>query len=267
MKSLLSIKLIFTLVILVGLSSCLEKEEGCLDPNAINLDVTADVNANCNYPNLRFNISHRWIDQDTVNFRLDEQFVLDSGDTIVFSEFQWYISSIRLGGAEGLSVFDSVVTEEGTYISDDLTLLSASNFQLTLGHIDDFGEFDELAFDAGFNQHWKTVDTTELENLESNHPWLNETMRAEGGLRYQCKMSYVLYNADTLSRSFGLSDSGETETRKQGNFNIIRANHADIGLLIDYRQLLDGIDMRDQDEEGIKVLLLQNMNSAIQIVQ
>jgi hypothetical protein len=47
---------------LVLFCSCYEEREGCLDPAAVNYVVSADINADCNYPRLSFSVSHVWGD-------------------------------------------------------------------------------------------------------------------------------------------------------------------------------------------------------------
>ena len=267
------------LFIVIGLVGCLEKEEGCLDPNALNLDVSADVNANCDYPSIRFNVSHRWIrpanqEDDTTTFRLNSIFnVPATDDSVIFSSIRFYMSNVKLGGSEPLIVSDSILLNDGGYVANDLMLFNAANFQFATGDINRYGNYSGLEFDVGYGERWPEVDTTFLEDKNGNHVWLSSVMRDDTDERYSCKMSYTLYGAwngtirDTTLRTVGLISLDLFQIRKTGNFTVNQANHADVGLLIDYRRLIDGIDLRQADSIAMKTLIMQNMNEAIDVVQ
>ena len=252
---------------MIGTMGCLEKDEGCLDPNALNLDVTADENANCRYPDLRFNISHRWIDGDTSIFRLNEARLLPSGDTIVFSAFQFYVNAIELGDKPSLRVFDSVQLQNGDFIKDDLTLIVPGTFQFVTGQVNEFGNYDGLKFDIGYSSEWNNVDTNYVEGIESNHPWLNQSMRADNNDRFACKLSYTIYQQDSVTREIRIGNEGGSQVLKSQPFQFPQANHAEIGLFIDYGALLSGLDLRNDSPETIKESIFDNINDAIDIVQ
>ena len=256
-----------SIILLVAITGCLEKDEGCLDPNALNLDVTADVNANCTYPNLRFNVSHRWIDQDTSIFRLNDMLELPDGDMVLFSEFQFFISSISLGDNPVIHVFDSIQLEDQSFIRDDLTLITPVSFQFVTGHVNEFGSYDGLKFAVGYSDEWNHVDTSYAQEIERNHPWLDQSMRSDENNRYACKLSYTLFGQDTVTREIGMELASPAQVEKSSVFQFPQANHADVGLFIDYHTLLLGANLRDDSDEKIKDLFLTNINDAIEIVQ
>lgn len=260
------------------LIGCLEKEEGCLDPNALNLDVTADVNGGCNYPSIRFNVSHRWISppaehDSTILFGLNQLFnVPATDDSVIFSSIRFYLSNVSLSGDVPLIVSDSVLLNDGSYILDDLILLSGSSFQFATGDINRFGSFNGIEFDVGYEEDWPKVDTTFLLNKTGNHVWMNQDMITERKERYNVHIDYTVYGKDlggmpdTTSRSLGLVHSELMHLTKSGSFNIEQAQHANVSLVIDYRKLFDGIDLKNDADADVMNTFMLNIDEALNVI-
>lgn len=270
MKKNSPLNVILCLVFVLGFCGCRNGDEGCLDPNALNLDVTADVNANCQYPFLRLNVSHRWTREqagDTLNFRLGDLYAYGA-DSVSFSLLKFYVTASNLGRARSLVVFDSVETVDDNWMRDDLTVITPASFQFEAGHVNDFGDFDEFSMNTGFGTEWYSVDTIKLKEEERNHPWFDENMRAGGNQRYTARLGYTLYGQnDTLKRSVGLTAMSVTGVTKPGYFRVPQANHADVGLFIDYRKLLDGVDLRTDDASEIQEKMSLNFDSSIFVIK
>jgi hypothetical protein len=257
----------------MSLMACLEKEEGCLDPNALNLDVTADVNANCDYPSIRFNVSHRWIrpmEGDSLVFRLNQLVnVPASEDSVIFSSIRFYLSNVVLGGSEALVVMDSIRLTDDQYVENDLMLLSTASFQFATGDINRFGTFNGLEFDVGYDQEWIDVDTSFLQNKNRSHVWFNNVMRNDE-VRYRCQLDYTIYGpamVDTVRRVMGLEGPGVKGIVKTGNFNVSQANHADVDLFLDYRRLFQDVELRQADSVDMMEQIINNIQAALHVVQ
>ncbi len=261
------------------LTGCLEKEVGCLDPNAINLNVGADENGGCVYPELILNVSHRWIDSmvsmdttivDTVTFSLNTKYVLNNTDTVVFTDLDMYVSNVRIGDDPNLFVFDSVEQYDGTFIRDDLTVVAPNAFSFSTGHINEFGTYSGLHLTFGFSEEWRKVDTNLLRDLASAHPWFSESLRVGAVERDVLKMDYMIWagtaDPDTITRTIQISGPREEQIVKSATLLTTQTNHINVGLFFDYSKLVSQMDLRTDTEETIKSTLLNNMNAALSVI-
>ena len=99
---------LYTLTILFfGLlqSSCADDEEGCLDIQATNFDVTTDIAcANCcTYPTLSFRVNHVY-DSIQNNFLLNSTYLDAIDSPYLVSAIQYYVADIQLVRADGSEV-------------------------------------------------------------------------------------------------------------------------------------------------------------------
>jgi len=255
---------------------CLEKEEGCLDPRATNLDVTADVSANCRYPALNLRVSHQWIanagaiDADTTTFRLNQPYLLESADTLVVQNFDLLISDVRVGDAPGLVVLDSALTMDGTFIRDDLSILSPRTVQTTIGQLITFGTFVDLAFDIGYDERWLNVDTTWLRDENSSHPWFSSRFQLDNDVRSVCQFAYLIKDTagDTVvQRNLRMAGPEVTSIEQALTLNTIRATPVNISLFMDYSAILGNVNLLNADTVAIKNQVLNNIPDAISVLQ
>ena len=249
---------------------CLEQDEGCLDPNAVNLDVTADKNAGCNYPELRFNFSHRWGPEgNSPLFRLNEPIVLSSGDTLRIRNFDFYISNAQIGEVAGLTVFDTVETNDRSFIMDDLTIVSPGTVRFVIGHVRDFGTYEGLEFQLGFEDVWNHVDTAVLKDTEPNHPWLQDKLRRGQIARRQMRVEYEIWSNvnDSISADLFLNLTPQMTIVTQDTFETLQANHIDINLFLDYSLIFENVDWRSADSEIVFDKILTRMDDAIHVIQ
>ncbi|MFZ2899513.1 MAG: MbnP family protein [Saprospiraceae bacterium] len=146
------------------LSSCYEKEEGCLDTRAVNFDPGADVACEdcCTYPRLSLRVEHRLVFDDTiVPFRYDSLYSVDPFPDVNFRvhRLRYLISGIRLLNTEGEGrVTDTVSVYVSQNPGDTTSLIAINDFVLgdrsflqaaQLGEWDGYGVFDRMEFIFG----------------------------------------------------------------------------------------------------------------------
>ena len=250
------------LALLIMTEACIEKTEGCLDPNALNLDVTADVNANCSYPFLKFSFVQKWDEQV---FRLNSRYALSTGDTLVVTALRSYISDVSLGGSQDLVVFDSIRRTDLDFIRDDLAIFNPSSLLIEMGHVNKFATYDSVSFSLGYDAKWIEVDTNYINDVETSHPWMEDNMRTELDERYTVRLGYKLINQDTISRIISSIGPKTMAMTKIGNFTTAQANHAVVKMLIDYENVFEGIDLREGTNDEIAEGVWRNLIDALSL--
>jgi hypothetical protein len=150
--------LFFLLILFI--SNCKEKEEGCLDIEAVNFAFSADKPCPddcCEYPKLTFEISFRWDSQSLV---YGKKYNLTFDTVIKVTKTKFYISDISLtNGAESFKIRDRIELDVNgsssnpTTFVDDFTLASRdfTSFSYTIGEIRGSGSFDTLRFSIGLD--------------------------------------------------------------------------------------------------------------------
>lgn len=250
--------------------ACQDNKEGCLDPNALNLDVSADENANCRYPTLGLNISHRWITEtpDTVSFVLGSSYVLASGDTLVPMMVDFYISDVALGGADGLAVFDSVELVDGTFYRDDLTALDATTGNNEIGHVRTYGSYDGVTFHCGFADTWNSVDTAKLRRNDANHPWFDAALVSLNRMRFDARIKADIHRTDgsQVSRSFSFVDMPVSQVDLTAQtVNTAQASNVTLNVLLKYNEVFN-VDILSADTTAIKERMWSNLSTAFAII-
>ena len=154
---------------LLLLYSCYEEQEGCLDPTAVNYTVSADINADCEYPRLSFSVSHGWGD----SIYSPDSFYLDADSTPFQIRFlglfvrelevdtgmRWKLLNPKLRSWP-LQRQDQVETTEA------LGFIQARNFETSWGLLDFLGVFQGIRMTIGLGP----LETVESNALEANHP-------------------------------------------------------------------------------------------------
>jgi hypothetical protein len=147
------------------LSACYGPKGGCLDPNAVNFDVSADKDSNCIYPSLILSIAHLY---DTNGLKIDSLYTNQLGQKYRFKEVSFYLSNFKIvSGLQEYTTQDtfhaykriSPSANDSTFISplSDIGLVRRSVVSLNLGTFREIGNFDGLKFDFGLNAELRTI--------------------------------------------------------------------------------------------------------------
>jgi hypothetical protein len=196
-----------SLVILISflfLPACYEPVEGCLDPAALNYDISADKDCCCEYPNLVLSIEH--VIFDTLTFRFGDTLSLN-GQAVIFNRFQFFLSDIHLKvGANTRSVDDQLTflantggggTEE-VKETDDFLLASRNTNTYEVGTFPYPGNYDSLSLFLGLNP---PAQFAIPESFPDGHPLsiTSDSMYVDGNYQMlSIELVRFLPQADTL---------------------------------------------------------------------
>jgi MbnP len=166
----------FIFLFVLSISNCKEKIEGCLDIEADNFSVSADLPCPdncCTYPRLSFEIAFRW---DSIPLGYNQPYNMSFDTVIKITKTKFYISNIRLtNDAESFKVLDQVelsVNDDnltGAIFTDDFSLVSRdfTSFDYDIGEIRGSGTFDTLRFFVGLDELANKVEPT---SAPDGHP-------------------------------------------------------------------------------------------------
>ena len=267
---------------------CGTSEEGCLDIDATNFDVSADkpCESCCTYPNLKISIFHSLsttgiIQVDScINHSGDS--TLTNGDNNFFQikDMSFYLSDFQLVMSDGtevevedtitLNVFDDLsgTTFKDTLVKDDFVLVERGTFSYTVGEFRTPGLYSKIRFKVGLDPQ---VNTTNDTLLTSSHPLsddqeLHFTTREEG---------YILQQFNIVRDTTDLPDTESIQIGKE-YFTTIQVEldysqsfepgfDIEIPIKVKYGEWLKGINFATDTESSIKTTIVSNTADAFEI--
>ena len=146
------------------LIGCYEQQEGCLDPNAVNFDPSADLNTDCKYPSLNLTFDANGPER---GFSYDSVFYDSEGIPYEIVYAGIYVQAFEIevdGSFQQLSGIEhSVVQSEGAEISyaEDVSLLEPRTFTNTIDSIIQFEAFESVRTKIGLGELGK-IDTAQI---------------------------------------------------------------------------------------------------------
>jgi len=150
-------------------TSCFEPEDGCLNLNATNYDVTADENCTdcCTFPTLNLSLRHviNLVDT-TVFFRYDSMYPVPENLTDSFSieRIRYFLSDVRLVKSDGeeVRVRDSInvdIDGQMILIEDSFVKADRDLFRtVEIGTVITQGNFNRLRFRVGLIEDHLGID-------------------------------------------------------------------------------------------------------------
>ena len=174
--------------VLIG---CYEPRGGCLDPNAVNFDVNADLDTGCIYPSLVLNMSHL---HGTEGIKTDSIYFNQLNQAYQVKEFAFYLSGFTfLSGNQAYTLQDtfhafqllSPSANDSSLITpiSDIGLIRRSTINPKIGTFREVGVFDGIECDFGLRQELISI--------------LPGSVRVGFPLRPQAEMLY-----DSIERSY-----------------------------------------------------------------
>jgi len=191
-------KLFLLILVLFAIGwGCYEEQEGCLDPMATNYDVSADINANCQYPSFSFSVDHRWGDD---LFSMDSFYTDAAGNSFQILFFGLFVRDIEVDTGMGWVLLNaskqewSLINNANLEASDPIGFIQARNFENSWGELDYFGVFDSVRMQLGLGP----LEDVDPNLLREDHP-LNQNSQMYDTTN-QSYYGWVLrYRADTAS--------------------------------------------------------------------
>lgn len=248
------------------LSSCFRHQEGCIDPESTNYDITADNECEdcCEYPDLELSVFHENMD---TTFRLEDTIVNDLGQKISLVDFVYLLSEFEITTVDSIyGVSDSIslnVDTESILVKDDVIRVNRDVFTFDLGTIIFDGTTQTLSFKVGLtdvlnenrfttavDDHALTKDPDSLFQSDSGTYVFQRLKVAQG----QDLMDTVIYDISTsVDVSFPLEIISERGTDKK---MIIEAQ---------YNVWFDEVDFTTMDKSEIESKITSNSSKVFRV--
>ncbi len=270
------------LIGLCTLTACFEGEEGCLDVDSLNYDVSADEACAdcCTYPSLSLTFSHKiYQNLDTLNFGYQTPYFNDFGQYFAFEELSYYISDVGFVNDAGTSIsvidlIDLAILENNdtTFfeVNDNFVFSQPDNFRAQeVGTFIYNGSVTALQFSLGLPE---VVQQTEPTLLPDDHPLATQepAMYVEDTERY-------LYNRIEFFRDTtdftGVSEVIQiTDEEDQVNVSLPVSGTIPSGfnvavtIEVDYLAWFSGVDFNNDSNETIKSKIVANLADSFQVL-
>jgi hypothetical protein len=256
------ILLVFTCI----LPGCYERQEGCLDPDAINYDVSADINANCQYPNVSISVAHNW--GDSV-FSYDTTYLDLNGEPFQIKFMGFFLRDFEVEVNDSLIPISNkkneVRLQDGTFIQypEEIVFVEVRNFDATIDSLTVYDAWSALNVEIGLAE-LSSVDSASLNN---GHP-LNERNSmspSNSTIYYDYVISILPDTSDLDSQRWiytSLEESIELVFAKQGLFE--PARNADLIFDLYYDRIFEDFETGMTDE-AIRMMWEENISSAIEL--
>lgn len=245
-------------VMITLLLSC-DKKEGCLDPNATNYTIDAELNCCCTYPMLVAEIAFKIGDE---NVTLGDTFKNDQELDISILDFAMYASDFILTSSAGDAVQVSDFLEIGTQeVVDDVILIKRNEFRFPIGTFNEMRVFEQIQFKIGLIASIKTLDLSAI-SLPSDHPLLIQ----EDSLYHDPPQGY-----DFIKLQVQIAQDEYTFIYSEEilvNLDLIitpgLGEDVTIPIKIQFDKWFSGVE-ESMDAQGIESKIFQNIPSSIDI--
>jgi len=266
-------------LLVLSISNCKQKVEGCLDIEATNFAFSADESCPddcCTYPNLTFEIAFRW---DTLSLIYGNPYnLVDSTTVIKIMKTKFYISDISLtNDNDSLMVLDRIelMVNDGssgyeTFV-DDFTLMSRdfTSFNYEIGEIRGLGSFDSLRFFVGLSD---LANKVEPSSAPDGHP-----LSIQGDSMWSVEDAYVFNKLimlpDTMTMpptdtlTFNITDiaGDRVEVVLPFKYELEVGTDIQVRIIVDYFKWFQGIDFEDIPTEVVINNIVDNTIKAFSI--
>lgn len=271
-------------ILLLFCTACYENIEGCLEVDATNFDVTADVECDdcCTLPRISINFLHRLraADRDTFfSLNLNTPLTLDSIHYFKLENIRFYISDFKLVRSTGdlIGVNDEVDllllngTDSSTLaIEDNFALVNrASPSAATIGETVESGDFVGAQFELGVSSPANLADPA---FFPSNHPlsYGDSTLyfsQDSGYVFNQLRFFRDTTAADTIALvgEYGLIENLCTITFDQ-SITLKRGFNTAFTFRIDYREWFKDVDFKIDTPDGIMTKIKAGLTQSFELV-
>ncbi len=279
------------ILILLFCNACAEKEEGCLDINATNYDVTADEDCCapdlpeccCTYPTLTLTMQHK-LGKDSLNNNAD--FALnriqtvepDSSHFFIVNDIRFYLSNLQLINSNGehVGVTDSLAIEvlndennlESAIVEDNFSLIKRTQADYIIGNYAGTNTYDSIRFNIGIQ---KPTNHIFLESLPEEHI-LNGT---EDDLLYIDIEQGFIFNkiilkkdttAETIDTELNINNLTTITLPLINTLEVNRGANVAINLRINYLEWFKGINFAVDSDDSIKDQVFLNTVNVFEVI-
>lgn len=232
---------------ILGLTGCISRQEGCLDPGAANYDLEAEraCSSCCTYPSLSLEWSPKWAAE---NFSLADTFRDVEGRPYLILDLRFLLESWQWADDQGV-----IYTVDSTSIgcgadelnwTPDFAQVTPTQFVYTLGTFRDFPHAQALRFSFGPTRDYSCLDPAESGTpvfLTQAGPLWDPETQSLSSMRLIIQPDLQLPDADTLY----FHDMAELQLPYSLLFERGRAGQ--FRLTADYAQWFTAADLDDPD--------------------
>lgn len=225
--------------------SCIEREDGCLDPNAQNFNFNADraCDTCCIYPRLSLVLSQKWGNENFQNtdtlYDINQQpyYILDL--KYLLSSFRWIDTdgNVYTVDSAGIKCGNEIIT-----YSPDLLLIDSRQFNYVLDSIKVFPAVQRVLFNMGWDDDVACVDPSSEDIpgiLSDESPLWDEDLQQRAAMR-------VIMQRDTSMEIF---DTVFIQTLQPFDINYEElftiGQPQSIRLSVNYEEWFGGFDVND----------------------
>lgn len=256
----------FMMVLLI--SACYEPQEGCLDPNAVNYDVEADINANCTYPALSIAFGHNWGD---TTFSYDATYLDENGEDYQIRFMGFFLRDFEVKLQENgeyvpiSGKVNSVRLQNGMFHNypEELVFVESRNFQSGMDSVIVFDPWTAIGATLGLEE----LSMADSSALPGGHP-LNKrsAMSPSGDDHYYDYVISILPDTGNVDSQrwiyASLADTMRFEFMDERMF--APAMNADIIFDLYYDKMFEGFS-KEMSDADIKEMWEGNIRDAIEL--
>ncbi len=266
--------LIFYFILFIGITSCADKIEGCLDINAVNFDVDADVDCCCTYPDLVVNFNHVFGD---TTFRIANEYPYNTDlDTFLVNEMSILFSNIHpIQNGVPYLVDDQIAVnvndtqgEETLELEDNFIVMTPTKFSYSVNGFSRSGTYDGVELLMGLDADARRIIPDSV--FVTDH-----VLQSEQDSIWEETIGYFYLYLDVvpdkdlpdISKKIVIYGDDSVELEFFGEIFGDIGYDFEIDLKIDYKILFDGINFDADDESAISQKILDNFPNAISLLE
>jgi hypothetical protein len=273
--------LIVTFAILIGLilalSACQEREEGCMNPYAVNFDPSADVmpedvENGCEYYQLQWQWQHYSADVPNDTLLQFDQLTDAAGEVFYLESCNWLGGNIRLtpvGSGSPVSSPEIVLlTKDNSFVleaEDNFFILSLNEFSTDGTGWVEVDTFNRLSFQLGFDGEIQETDPSKT--TKRSHPLsVNASAYLYDSTRFDFKtLELVAVQPNNNDNRIEINLFDVFPFTFTYPIEVVDGQNTPIRVRLDYDELLDGIAFSTDPVLLIEAKIRQNIPRAFSV--
>ncbi len=268
------------IALVLFLAGCYEPKEGCLDPQAVNYDVTADEACAdcCTWPSLRLSVKHRYAPPDqpdtlvTLKYHEPLRVFPDTSHPFFLERFRVWISHVHLlsqnGGEypvlETLPVRlpdGTILTLEDNYAVADRDIFTAQ----TLGTLRADGYLSGVRLQVGLDSLERSLDPA---SLESGHPlrtWADSILFDADAGYFSGRAQVVPDTSLTDTLDVAWLQPVELELTLDEPAFLPKGSNIRVVLVINYTKLFEGLNFAATTADELRFHIVARLPIALKL--
>ncbi len=235
---------------IIFLSSCYERQEGCLDELSTNFSIAADDACDdcCTYPTIGFQLTHML---DDIPYSPDSVIVNDLGQEMKLRQSLFYLSDFKFytEDSEVLEVNRSSTYEDldgsSLELKEDHIIIDQNDNFVSIGSVRENGVVDSISCNIGIHHNNIALEEDVLlftsDSLYENNAYYDMVFYLQVGESLENDISVRIRNVNN-NKSFSESVIS-VEKLKRTSLGLV--------MFIDYFEVLKNIDIEGIEESAI----------------